>query len=348
MWTNEGADSRGRNCLACLCGWLAFLWLAAPIAPAAEPVVLNGNTLRISVSAAGTEYRELVEIRDGAGWVAALDTSAPVVRVRAGGKTLGCSSLHAEVAGKVLVTRGECGNGTFEREVQLSPTKETIAVKVRFTPHAGATVTSVEDRMSFAPSRHKFDTPYQGPLDFVWSQDIKASQDDLVAHWAFKSPAVIFQQARVFAAIVPRVDLLTADGLRKSPPALDLEVTSGEHAWFSYGVVPSKPIGHSYFLRDNDSALDISAGPIEYQYWILASAQPERMGYRKVSQFLWEQFGSPALKQSMDLQRNFRRPELLLFDDWRTEAWTRYANEKYWETDCGRARCGGLTSNRNP
>lgn len=344
----KSGDSPRRNCFVYPCAWLAFLLLSAPLAPAAEPVVLEGNTLRISVSAAGTGYRELVEIRDGESWVAALDTSESVVRVRAGGKTLGCSSLHAEVAGTSLLTRGECGNGTFERELHLSPSEDKIAVKVRFTPNAGATVTSVEDRIAFAPNRHKFDTPFQGPLDFVWSQDIKASQDDLVAHWAFKSPAVIFQQARVFAAIVPRVDLLTADSLRKTPPALDLDVTSGEHAWFSYGLVPSKPVGHSYFLRANDAALDASTGPLEYQYWILASAQPERLGYRKVSQFLWEQFGSPALKQSMDLQRNARRPELLLFDDWRTEAWTRYANEKYWEMDCGGARCGGLTSNRNP
>jgi len=35
-----------------------------------------------------------------------------------------------------------------------------------------------------------------------------------------------------------------------------------------------------------------------------------------------------------------------LFDDWRAEAWKRYANEKYYEFDCGDKRCGGLTSNR--
>jgi rhamnogalacturonyl hydrolase YesR len=348
MWMNEGGDSRVRNCVAYLWGLLVVSCLAAPVALGAEPVVLNGDTVRITISAEGTTYRELVEIRDGSVWAAALDTQESVTQVRVAGKTLGCTSLGASVVGKGIVTRGECSNGTFERELQLSPSEDKIAVKVRFTPHAGATVSSVEDRMSFAPKRHKFDTPFQGPLDFVWSQDIKASQDDLVAHWAFKSPTVIFQQAHVLAAIVPRVDLLSADGLRKAPPALDLDVTSGEHAWFSYGVVPSKPTGHSYFLRDNDAALDVFAGPIEYQYWILASAQPEFLGYRKVSQFLWEQFGSPALKQSMDLQRNVRRPELLLFDDWRSEAWTRYANEKYWEKDCGGARCGGLTSNRNP
>jgi hypothetical protein len=182
----------------------------------------------------------------------------------------------------------------------------------------------------------------------VWSQNIKATKADLIPHWAFKSPAVILQQGRVLAAIVPRVDLLTASSIRKAPPALDLDVTSQEHAWFSYGITPSKPTGHSYFRRDEDSRLDISAGVIQYEYWILASAQPERLGYRRVSRFLWERFGSPELKHSMDLQRNVRRPGLFLFEDWRKEAWMRYADEKYWEFDCGNARCGAVTSNRNP
>jgi hypothetical protein len=113
----------------------------------------------------------------------------------------------------------------------------------------------------------------------VWSQDIKASRDNLVPHWAFKAPAVIFQQARVFAAIVPQVNLLTASGLRKAPPALDLDVTSKDHAWFSYGIIPVKPTAHSYF--DFHSTLDVSAGNIEYAYLLLTSAQPERQGYRR-------------------------------------------------------------------
>lgn len=347
MWIRKSGNSRGKKCVARLCGWLVVLSLSAPVAVGADPVVLRGEKVRISISAAGTTYRERVEIRDGTNWNVALDTLESVTRVRVAGKTLGCSVVNASVVGTRLVTRGECGNGTFERELQLGPSGDTIAAKVRFMPNTGATLSSVEDRMSFAPEHRKFDTPFQGSLDFVWSQNIKGSQDDLVPHWAFKSPAVIFQQARVLAAIVPRVDLLTAGSLRKAPPALDLDVTSSKHAWFSYGIVASQPTGHSYFLRDNDSTLDVSAGPIEFEYWILTSAQPERLGYRRVSQFLWEVFGSPALKQSMDLQRNVRRPELLLFDDWRTEAWTRYANEKYWEFDCGGARCGAFTSPRN-
>jgi len=347
MWIDEASrDFHRKNYSARLCTALTILCAAWPTTARAEPVVLAGAKIRISISALGSEQRELIEIRDGETWADALDTQGPVTRVRVLGEDRDCNLQSARVVGEEIVTEGECGNGAVERELRLDPEGDRIAVRVRFTPHAGTTLSSVEDRMFFARALRRTDTPLQGPLDFVWSQTIKATRDDLVPHWAFKAPAVIFQQARVFAALVPRVELLTASGLQKAPPALDLDVTSNNHAWFSYGIIPTKPAGHSYFRRDPRSTLDFS--PAEYEYWILASVQPEKLGYRRVSQLLWEMFGSPALKQSMDVQRNAHRPELLLFDDWRKEAWTRYANEKYWEFDCGGARCGALTSNRNP
>jgi len=349
MWINKAVrESRRKNYLAHLGVLLAIICAAGPLGAGGESIALTGEKIRISISARGPGQRELIEIRDGETWAAALDTQGSVTRIRVAGKDRGCILQSARVIGADIVTNANCGNGTVERDLRLGPDEDMIAVKVRFTPNAGATLSSVEDRMSFAPFPRPTDTPRQGRLDFVWSQDIKASQDDLVPHWAFKAPTVIFQQARIFAAIVPRVDLLTASGLHNAPPALDLDVTSNNHAWFSYGIVPTKPTGHSYFRTDSQATLDFSADSIVYEYWILASAQAEKLGYRRVSQFLWETFGSPALKQSMDLQRNARRPELFLFDDWRKEAWTRYANEKYWEFDCDGARCGALTSNRNP
>ncbi len=203
--------------------------------------------------------------------------------------------------------------------------------------------------MTFAPAPRREDTPTRGPLDFVWSQNLKSSEDMLIPHWGFKSPAVMFQQGQVFAAIVPRVDLLTADDLRSAPVALDLDVTSASHAWFSYGVIPNTPSGHSYFRRTVAAeGAEAIHGPVTYEYWIVASDQPASLGYRRITRLLWDKFGGPGLKATIDLQRNVLRPELFLFDDWRKEAWVRYANEKYWESDCGGARCGALTSNREP
>ncbi len=285
-----------------------------------------------------------MRILDGSRWIEALDTTGPVTQVRSGGGIETCSTVSAALSGGKIVTRARCGDHTVERELALAD--DLVSVTVRVTP--ARPIQSVEDRLTFAPAPRRDDTPLRGPLDFVWSQNLKSAEDLFIPHWGFKSPAVMLQQGRAFAAIVPRVDLLTAQELRDAPVGLDLDVTSGDRAWFSYGVIPSAPTGHSYFRRvagsDGRTAIRM---PVSYRYWIVASAEPDREGYRSVTRLLWEKFGSPALKQNVDLQQNARRPDLFLFDDWRKEAWGRYANEKYFEFGCGGQRCGALTSNRN-
>lgn len=323
------------------------LVLARP-ADAQAGATLSGPKLRLVISGTGVEAREQVQILDGQNWVDALDTTGPIVTVGGAGQEAGCRATQVTTTGPQVTVRGACADGTFERQLQFGPDPDLISVTVRYRPKPRRPVPSVEDRLTFAPRTHGVDTPAQGPLDFIWSQNIKAAADQLTTHWAYKSPAVMFQQGRVFAAIIPRLDLLTAESLREAPTGLDLGVVPNERAWFSYGAVSGKPTGHSYFQRTTDIPLSVGAGPIEYHYWLLAAAQPERLGYRRVTELMWEQFGHPSLLRSLDLQRNLRRPELALFDEWRHEAWTRYADEKYWEADCGDKRCGALTSNRNP
>ncbi|MFN8062421.1 MAG: hypothetical protein U0Q12_24930 [Vicinamibacterales bacterium] len=298
----------------------------------------------MTVTGVGEAQRERVTIADGRRWVDALDTHGPSIVVDG---SVGCRSTAVETLADRVVVRGTCERGTYERTLALGPDEDVVSVSVQFTPAGGTPTAAVEDRLTFAPPTRGAGTPTEGPLDLVWSQNIKGAREQVAAHWSYKSPAVIFQQGRVTAAIVPRLDLLGAASLRRQPTALDLGVPPNDHAWLSYGAVSSAPVGHSYFVRTPDAPLD--AARVEFQYWIVASSQPERLGYRRVTTLAWEKFGHPALVASLDLQRNVRRPELLYFDDWRQETWSRYAGEKYWDFDCGNGRrCGALTSNRNP
>ncbi|SRR6266540_5994040 len=52
MGTVQTSNSRGRCCLLPLCGTLAILWALGPLAAGAEPVVLRGESIRISISTA--------------------------------------------------------------------------------------------------------------------------------------------------------------------------------------------------------------------------------------------------------------------------------------------------------
>jgi len=70
-------------------------------------------------------------------------------------------------------------------------------------------------------------------------------------------------------------------------------------------------------------------------------------GLPQVVRRLWDRraYGVSAFA---DLQQNVLRPQLVTFDDWRSDTWVRYANEVYRGFDCGTRRCGTLVSDRNP
>ena len=310
-------------------------------------LVAPSGAIRFEAVGTGSTAKESISIKGERGWEAALAATGSAMRVAPDGASSPATCTTTSYtdlqnpAGVLL--RGSCGSsGSFERRVTVSSEPDVLDVSVRFELKEGAKVRSVEDRYDFSPRRRSSDTPLSGPLDFVWSQNIKSEADDIIPNWGFKSPVVMMQQGGVFAALMP------SPNLRKSiPRALDLNVVSDPTPWMSYGALESEPHGHSYFRRSREHGPTVLTGFVEYDYSIVASAQPEKLGYRRVVRRLWNQIGHQSLMSSPDLQRNVVRPELELFADWRKEAWTRYADEVYHEFDCGGKRCSTLASNRN-
>ena len=186
------------------------------------------------------------------------------------------------------------------------------------------------------PARHATEDEHAGPLDFVWSQNIKREADDLIPTNCFKSPVVMMQQGSVFAALMPRVN-----DRHVETRALDLDVTSGERPWMAYGAIPSQPHDHSYFRRAEATDLTPIAHTVEYRYSIVLSAQPPKLGYRRVVRLLWEQLGHPTLLASADEQQNALRPELDSVRRLHGErnAWLHcYADRVYARFPCGQIR----------
>jgi len=302
--------------------------------------------IRLEVSAGGSASGEIISVKNEGSWARALSSAEAPTRATASGAADANHSCRIDSVSEVangLAVEGDCGIGVFVQRVLLTPEPDVLAVSIKFTPKAGIQIRSVEDRYDFAPGRRKQDTPGSAPVDFVWSQNIKNEADDLIPMWAFKSPAVMLQQGNVFAALMPKLS-----NRRSEPLALDLDVTSESLPWLSYGAIPTQPYGHSYFRRSLNDIPKVLAGNIEYQYSILASFQPPKLGYRRAVRLLWTDTGREELLRSNDLQQNVTRPELASFDEWRKDTWLRYANEVYRGFDCGRRRCGTLVSNRNP
>lgn len=304
-----------------------------------------GGFIRIEVDTTNPAQNEVVSIKEDGVWVPALLSTASPTRVISEGTpdvVHSCTIKEVSAIPGGLLLREDCSVGSQEERVLLTSEPDVLAVEARFTPKADIKIRSVEDRYDFAPGRRASNSLTSGPVDFVWSQNIKNEAGDIVPNWSFKSPAVMLQQGKVFTALMPELS-----DRRSDPLALDLDVTSDKLPWLSYGAVASQPYGHSYFRRSPDAGPRVVAGEIEYRYSIVASEQPYKLGYRRVVRRLWSHEGHKELLQSNDLQQNVTRPELVTFDDWRTDTWVRYANTVYRGFDCGNQRCGTLVSNRN-
>ncbi len=316
--------------------------------------------LRLEVNSGSSEVSERISVRQQGSqqqsWMPALSSVNAATRVVTAGKpdvVHPCSINRVSQISGGLSLHGNCSVGTFEQRILLTSEPDVLTVEVKFAAEPDVKIRAVEDRYDFAPGRRNTDTPSSGPVDFVWSQNIKNEADDVIPNWGFKSPAVMLQQGKVFAALMPEL----SDRLVE-PLALDLDVTSQALPWLSYGALASQPYGHSYFRPSPDAGPRgiayttvgdaVVAETIQYSYSIVALIQPDKLGYRTVVRRLWQHEGHKEFIRSDDLQQNVLRPELVTFDEWRRDTWIRYANELYRGFDCANQRCGTLLSNRNP
>jgi hypothetical protein len=306
---------------------------------------LSGQTLTspaLLVQVNGGDHpQEVLSIKVKGEWQAVL-SAASAVHVRTDAGISACPITKASSTEDGLLITGDCGVGVFEQRIKLAAESDVLDVSTRLKLKAGVAIHSVEDRYDFLPPRHTTTDEHTGPLDFVWSQNIKSEHNDLIPTNSFKSPVVMMQQDELFAALMPHVNDHHAE-----TRALDLDVTSDAHPWLAYGAIPSQPHDHSYFRRSPGGVLISIAGTVEYDYSIVLSAQPPNLGYRRVVRRLWVQLGHSSLQTSADEQRNVLRPELDSFNTWREEAWRAYADRVYVTFPCGDRQCGTLKSNRN-
>lgn len=352
--SNAGGKYRQKRLRRSVRCWVAFAFLvaAASCAWSSTTLLAPGGKLRVEVET-GDNSQETISILSGREWVQALHAAPSPVRVvnRPSVLPIDCRITTAREIPDGLLVQGDCDTGSFKQRMTLTGEPDVLAVQMKFLPRDAAGLVSVEDRYDFAPGRRAADAP-DGPVDFVWSQDIKNEKDDVIPNAAFKSPVVMLQQGSVFTALMPRLsDRVVA------PLALDLDVTSGKLPWLSFGAMSSRPYGHSYFRRDLNGGPKIipTAGEsgvpqsfVQYSYSIVASDQPDKLGYRRVVRLLWQDEGHRELIDSPDLQQNILRRQLITFADWAKDTWIRYADQVYVSFPCGDRRCGTLASNRNP
>lgn len=302
---------------------------------------LTTAAYRVALDRTPAGLEETLSIRTAWGWLPTL-SAAPSIRITTPSGIARCAITSSEPILRGLLIRGSCGIGAFEQRLTTTEDDDVLEVSTRLAVNKGETINSMEDRYNFLPPRNTLIDDHTGPLDFVWSQNIKSEADDLIPSNAFKSPVVMMQQKRQFAALMPDLNDRHVE-IR----ALDLDVTSGPTPWMAVGAIPSEPHGHSYFRRAPGAMLPMLADTVEYRYAILLSEQEPKLGYQRAVRLLWQSLGHPELLNSAGEQRNAVRPELHSFASWREDAWKTYADNVYKGFPCGSQQCGTLESNRS-
>ena len=309
------------------------------------------------------QYMEQVEIRIGDAWTPAL-SSAPYVTTPSDERHFAIHALEGTVISGVETTGDACRivlehpEHTVIREIRLAPQGDILDVKMTYRAKKDTRLRALEDIWNFMPQRREEDDELSGPLDFVWSQRMKMFTTSFVPHYSFKCPLVMMQQGGVFTALAAGLEEVDAASLEKAPLGIDLDVTRGPKPWMSYGTIvgqlmtPNRPCeaGHSQIVRGVDESFwKIFLKPqeeISYSYSILASEQPEKVGYRYAVHYLWERYGRPAVAQAENLPDNERYPGVHSLSGWEEKIWAEKGEEDYFSIEENGVTMGGLTGRR--
>lgn len=129
-----------------------------------------------------------------------------------------------------------------------------------------------------------------GPLDFVYTPQLRPEPDEIIADHTFRSPALMMQKGAMFAALIP--DLQTIDGKKRaSRTGADVQVASAL-PMMSFGLLPWEKKNHVYYSHTESSLAQIPKGKVEYGYFInVSTTAPAGHGYREIVRFHWEQYG---------------------------------------------------------
>lgn len=244
--------------------------------------------------------------------------------------------------------------GKVIREVRLDDGENLAHVTVSFVPSRYDNIVSIEDKLFFAPKTRENVDGILGPLDFIWSQQIKREEKHYIPHWCFKSPIVMFQQGSIFAAIVPELSNADKMSLKEKPLGMDLGVPENANAWFSCGIISGgldkhsevHEEGHSYYPRDSRPISCERKGCVTFSYHLLLSEEPFRQGYRRGVSYLWSTIGHGELMGSIDNQRNPLEPSMIDFEEWAELTWYDTCDRDYTAFVYNGRPCGLLTSRR--
>jgi hypothetical protein len=259
------------------------------VALTAGGAVLENAHVRLEL---GEEQGRLVERISAAsgGWEPVLVTSAPWgdPDLDLSPKLESVRVLRASDAeGALRIEGGEAHH--FSVDVSLADGARFVHYRVQDDVGQESSLRSLQSRYRFQRER----------VDVCFTPHIRPREDQVIGQFNFKSPAVILQQGRTLAALVPDLALLGADAALLSCLEADVSPREGERPMLGYGFKDHEPHGLVYFRHRPERVARVGAGALVYGYYLYVSAESEpTYGYREIARLLWELFGRDGARSS--------------------------------------------------
>lgn len=131
------------------------------------------------------------------------------------------------------------------------------------------------------------------PLDFCWVPNLRPEDDMVIGDHVFRSPALIMQQGRDFAALVPDLDLLRE--WRPLKACLEFDLKGMAAPLFGYGFKEYESTGHTYYRHDSSMRVTLPPQELTFGYYLFVNAQADK-DFRQIVRFLWERYARSYLE----------------------------------------------------
>jgi len=197
---------------------------------------------------------------------------------------------------------GVDGGVSLRKTISIAEGAMFALVSVSLTVRGRASISHALSTYSFKPDGREY-AAYT-PLDFIYTPQLRPQADHVIADHVFRSPALMMQKGRRFAALVP--DLSSID--RKYRPlrtTADLQVETAASPFFSFGFQNwiAEPYAlrqsHVYYTSPDSLAAVVEDTTLTYAFDLFLDADAEpKAGYRSVVRMLWERYGSPNMLAS--------------------------------------------------
>jgi len=230
------------------------------------------------------------------------------------GKTLLCGEPRGDIVLELKGKKGRLTPYTSASGISAVVERPDLKIETTFSEAADAhgfdvtTVLTAVSPLQVVAFGHAYTFPPgagrapDDPLDYAWAPSLKSRRKDVIGDHAFRSPCIIARHGGLQAALIPNLDLYTANPLR-SAMDFDLPRKGDDLApRLSYVMQDCRPHGHIFYSPTGSAALLKPGDTLRMGFTLLFDLETGPFSHQPVLRFLWQRYGLKELTSSITPQ----------------------------------------------